>query len=86
MTPLPTPLVSRPECEWCKVGIPRSADGRRHESIYGVWKCSGSAGENCDVCHGSGEVVFNKHGGDPAWDESKPCPECGADEHGEKST
>ena len=30
----------------------------------------------CDVCHGSGEIVFNKHGGDPAFDESKSCPEC----------
>ncbi len=29
-----------PECEWCKVGIPLSADGRRHDSIYGVWACS----------------------------------------------
>lgn len=27
-------------CEWCQQGIPKSADGRRHESQYGVWACS----------------------------------------------
>lgn len=30
-------------CEWCDQGIPKSKDGRRHESQYGVWACS--AGE-----------------------------------------
>lgn len=31
----------------------------------------------CERCHGSGEIVFNEHGGDPAYDDSKPCAECG---------
>jgi hypothetical protein len=35
-----------------------------------------SSEKDCEVCHGSGEIVFNKQGGDPAYDESKPCPEC----------
>lgn len=36
-------------CEWCEVGIPRSKDGARHESIYGVWACSSPQNGNGDV-------------------------------------
>lgn len=27
------------DCEFCKAGVGMSADGRRHESLSGVWAC-----------------------------------------------
>jgi predicted Rossmann fold nucleotide-binding protein DprA/Smf involved in DNA uptake len=55
---------------------------KRGKPVY-VERCATHSGAGlkaaaCDVCHGSGEIVFNKHGGDPAYDQSKPCPECSA--------
>ena len=38
-------------CEWCTAGVPRSVDGQRHDSIYGVWACRVPAQKSrCGLC------------------------------------